>query len=207
MTADEQTILRIYLLRISAISSPADFEEWHRVSTDTKKGKAATVALLELARAYDLGLRDAKLQAEAWVEGIESYLQPDYRKADCGANSRICFPGSNWFPLAVSPCRTGGPQALARFNLILTPVIESRGTGVSGLLRCPGQQTRRILGASLLFCGGRCPKPPPGSYHSRRSEKYRLKLVDRSVLSMWAQAGALASVNPRYAMPRLGGPK
>ena len=71
MTADEQTILRIYLLRIGAISSEEDFEEWHRVSTDSKEGKAATVTLLEMARAYNLGLRDAKLQAEAWVEGID----------------------------------------------------------------------------------------------------------------------------------------
>ena len=71
MTADEQTILRIYLLRIGAISSEEDFEEWHRVSTDSKEGKAATVTLLEMARAYDLGLRDANLQAEAWVEGID----------------------------------------------------------------------------------------------------------------------------------------
>ena len=71
MTADEQTILRIYLLRIGAISSEEEFEEWHRVSTDSKEGKAATVTLLEMARAYDLGVRDANLQAEAWVEGID----------------------------------------------------------------------------------------------------------------------------------------
>ena len=71
MTADEETILRTYLLRIGAISSPADFEEWYRLSTDSKKGKAATVALWDLARSYDLGLRDAKLQAEARVEGID----------------------------------------------------------------------------------------------------------------------------------------
>ena len=71
MTADEQTILRTYLLRIGAISSEEEFEEWHRVSTDSKEGKAATVTLLEMARAYDLGLRDANLQAEAWVEGID----------------------------------------------------------------------------------------------------------------------------------------
>ena len=71
MTVDEQTILQTYLLRIGAISSEDDFEEWYRESTDSKKGKAATVALLDLARSYDLGLRDAKLQAEAWVEGID----------------------------------------------------------------------------------------------------------------------------------------
>ena len=71
MTADEQTILRTYLLRIGAISSEEEFEEWHRVSTDSKEGKAATVTLLEMARVYDLGLRDANLQAEAWVEGID----------------------------------------------------------------------------------------------------------------------------------------
>ena len=71
MTADEETILRTYLLRIGAISSEDDFEEWYRMSTDSKKGKCATVALLAEARAYDLGLRDAKLQAEAWVEGID----------------------------------------------------------------------------------------------------------------------------------------
>ena len=71
MTADEQIILQTYLLRIGAISSEDDFEEWYRMSTDSKKGKVATVALLELARAYNLGLRDAKLQAEAWVEGID----------------------------------------------------------------------------------------------------------------------------------------
>ena len=71
MTADEETILRTYLLRIGAICSEDDFEEWYRMSTDSKKGKCATVALLAEARAYDLGLRDAKLQAEAWVEGID----------------------------------------------------------------------------------------------------------------------------------------
>ena len=71
MTADEETVLTTYLLRLGAISAPADFEEWYRESTDTEEGKAATVTLLGLARAYDLGLRDAKLQAEAWVEGID----------------------------------------------------------------------------------------------------------------------------------------
>ena len=71
MTDDEQTILQTYLLRIAAISTPTDFEEWYRISTDTEDGKAATEALLDQARAYDLGLRDAKLQAEAWVEGID----------------------------------------------------------------------------------------------------------------------------------------
>ena len=72
MTADEETVLTTYLLRLGAISAPADFEEWYRISTDSKEGKDATVTLLGLARAYDLGLRDAKLQAEAWVEGIRS---------------------------------------------------------------------------------------------------------------------------------------
>ena len=71
MTADEEAKLRTYLLRIGAISSEDDFEEWYRVSTRSRKGKVATVATLDLARTYDLGLRDAKLQAEAWVEGID----------------------------------------------------------------------------------------------------------------------------------------
>ena len=106
MTADEQTILRIYLLRISAISSPADFEEWHRVSTDTKKGKAATVALLELARAYDLGLRDAKLQAEAWVEGIDRTYNLIIEKLIAGRTRGSVSPeatGSPWHYLPVGP--------------------------------------------------------------------------------------------------------
>ena len=72
MTADEEKVLTTYLLRLGAISAPADFEEWYRISTDSKEGKDATVTLLGLARAYDLGLRDAKLQAEAWVERIRS---------------------------------------------------------------------------------------------------------------------------------------
>ena len=71
MTADEKTVLTTYLLRLGAISAPADFEEWYRESTDTQEGKNAVTTLLDLARAYDLGLRDAKLQAEAWVEGID----------------------------------------------------------------------------------------------------------------------------------------
>ena len=71
MTSDEQTILRTYLLRIGAISSEDDFEEWCQINMRSKKGKVPTVGTLAEARAYDLGLRDAKLQAEAWVEGID----------------------------------------------------------------------------------------------------------------------------------------
>ena len=61
MTADEQTILRTYLIRIGATSSEDEF------ITRRHKSKA----MLDQAQAYALGLRDAKLQAEAWVEGID----------------------------------------------------------------------------------------------------------------------------------------
>ena len=71
MTADEQTILQTYLLRIGAISSEDDFEEWYRQRHESEEAEAEYKAVLDLANAYALGLRDAKLQAEAWVEGID----------------------------------------------------------------------------------------------------------------------------------------
>ena len=71
MIADEQIILQTYLLRIAAISSEDEFEEWYRQRHESKEAEAEYKAVLDLANAYALGLRDAKLQAEAWVEGID----------------------------------------------------------------------------------------------------------------------------------------
>ena len=71
MTADEQIILQTYLLRIAVISSEDEFEEWYRHRHESEEAEAEYKAILDLANAYALGLRDAKLQAEAWVEGID----------------------------------------------------------------------------------------------------------------------------------------
>ena len=106
MTADEETVLTTYLLRLGAISSLADFEEWYRVSTATEEGKAATVTLLELAQVVDLGLRDAKLQAEAWVEGIDRTYNLIIEKLLAGRTRGAVSPeatGSPWHYLPVGP--------------------------------------------------------------------------------------------------------
>ena len=106
MTEDEETVLTTYLIRLGAISSPADFEEWHRISTDSKEGEDATATLLDLARAYDLGLRDAKLQAEAWVEGIDRTYNLIIEKLIAGRTRGSVSPeatGSPWHYLPVGP--------------------------------------------------------------------------------------------------------
>ena len=105
MTDDEKTVLTQYLIRLGAISAPADFEEWYRISTDSKDGADATVTLLGLARAYDLGLRDANVQAEAWVEGIRSTYDRIIEKLMALRNQPVNpdSTGSPWQYLPVGP--------------------------------------------------------------------------------------------------------
>ena len=115
MTDDEKTVLTQYLIRLGALPTPADFEEWYRESTDSAEGEAATVTLLANARAYDLGLRDANVQAEALVAGIHETYQLVIKELIAGRTRGSVSPGSNWFPLAVSPCRAGGTTALGKW--------------------------------------------------------------------------------------------
>ena len=106
MTADEETVLTTYLIRLGAITTPADFKEWYRESTDTNEGKAATVTLLDMARAYDLGLRDAHVQAEAWVAGIHETYQLVIKELIAGRTRGAVSPeatGSPWQYLPVGP--------------------------------------------------------------------------------------------------------
>ena len=105
MTDDEKTVLTQYLIRLGALPSPADFEEWHRQSTDSKEGKKATVTLLANARAYDLGLRDANVQAEAWVEGIRSTYDRIIEKLMAFRTQPVNpdSTGSPWLYLPVGP--------------------------------------------------------------------------------------------------------
>ena len=63
MTADEQTILQTYLLRIGAISSEDDFEEWYRQRHESEEAEAEYKAVLDLANAYALGPGPTRCQA------------------------------------------------------------------------------------------------------------------------------------------------
>ena len=106
MTDDEKTVLTQYLIRLGALPTPADFEEWHRESTDSAEGKAATVTLLANARAYDLGLRDANVQAEALVAGIHETYQLVIKELIAGRTRGSVSPeatGSPWQYLPVGP--------------------------------------------------------------------------------------------------------
>ncbi len=58
MTAEEETVLKEWLLRCGAIAKAEDYEDWYKRHRDGTDGELELKGLLSNAFAYQLGLHD-----------------------------------------------------------------------------------------------------------------------------------------------------
>ena len=76
MTAEEETVLKEYLVRTGAISNPdEDFEEWHLRRHEGPEGEAEYKATLAESHAYALGVMDATKLAMVRVNSLLSEIE------------------------------------------------------------------------------------------------------------------------------------